>query len=317
MELDTAVKRLKVNDPTLIRLNLDSKEIGDKDAAAIADALKENTFLTWLDLGNNQIGDEGAKTIADMLKKNTSLISLNLVGNNQIGNKGGTAIEDALKINCTITTLRIGSKKLSNSRFSFSKKNKRYKKGIEASIARNCVIASSLSSQSSDLIDKKTRTIKTMEQCNQMLQQENRVLKQAFREIMLPNGTLREQQLSSVQQQALPTEAALPANPRHRPVSPSSFQAESAQFMPNKPTQLSSMFHSQKKSSLAMKMPLISEVAQLLQDLEGYLNKTDRDQMIEELENCRILPATKAVVRLTELKKELENGGTANIRVIK
>jgi hypothetical protein len=44
----------------------------------IADALRENSTLTYLNLGGNKIGDEGAIAFLEVLE-NTSLLRLNLL----------------------------------------------------------------------------------------------------------------------------------------------------------------------------------------------------------------------------------------------
>ena len=51
---------------------MENNAIGDEGAAALAEALKVNTALTWLDLKDNEIGDEGAAALAEALKVNTA-----------------------------------------------------------------------------------------------------------------------------------------------------------------------------------------------------------------------------------------------------
>ena len=68
-------------------------KLGDRGAAAIAEALKSNTGLTALTLQYNQFGDKGATAIAKALKT-TALVTLNFHNNNNIGDIGATAIAD-------------------------------------------------------------------------------------------------------------------------------------------------------------------------------------------------------------------------------
>jgi hypothetical protein len=46
--------------------------LGDEDAAALADALKVNSSVTFINLEDNQIGNEGALALADALQVNIS-----------------------------------------------------------------------------------------------------------------------------------------------------------------------------------------------------------------------------------------------------
>ena len=72
-------------------LLLDSNQIGDEGAKALAPALKELKSLTALNLRNdlfsillldyNKIGDEGAKALAPALKELKSFTSLDLSNN--------------------------------------------------------------------------------------------------------------------------------------------------------------------------------------------------------------------------------------------
>merc|ERR1711935_1238093 len=61
--------------------DLHGNRIGDAGAAAIAEALKTNTAVTFLGLKNNNIGDAGAAAIAEALETNTAVTSLSLDGN--------------------------------------------------------------------------------------------------------------------------------------------------------------------------------------------------------------------------------------------
>ena len=88
------------------KLVLDNNNIGDSGAVAIAEALKNNTALTWLYLGYNTIGDSGAAALAKALKSNTALTRLDLDYNN-IGDSGAAALAEELKSNTALTELRL------------------------------------------------------------------------------------------------------------------------------------------------------------------------------------------------------------------
>ncbi len=87
-------------------LDLREKNIGVKDAEAIAQILKGNTTLTKLDLGSNKIGEAGAIAIVESLKGNTTLTTLNLAGNS-IGDAGARAVAESLRGNTTLSTLEL------------------------------------------------------------------------------------------------------------------------------------------------------------------------------------------------------------------
>jgi Ran GTPase-activating protein (RanGAP) involved in mRNA processing and transport len=99
----------------LTSLDLNSNNIGDEGAKAIAEALKRlMAVLTSLDLNSNNIGDEGAKAIAEALKVNAvfrGFFWLRLECNN-IGDEGAKAIAEALEVNAVLTKLNLcGNKK--------------------------------------------------------------------------------------------------------------------------------------------------------------------------------------------------------------
>ena len=98
-------------DCKLRTLNLSGNRIGDKGAAHLRDALKdENCKLTVLDLSNNDIGHKGAANLSDALKDaNCKLTELHLAINS-IGDlgKGAENLSDALKdANCKLTELNL------------------------------------------------------------------------------------------------------------------------------------------------------------------------------------------------------------------
>ena len=101
--LAKALKDLKEN-AALQELDLDSKDIDDEDAQALADALIDNQALQKLYLLGNQVQDAGAEALARALRENAALQELHLV-DNQIGDKGAQALADALILNKSLQKL--------------------------------------------------------------------------------------------------------------------------------------------------------------------------------------------------------------------
>ena len=98
-----ALKDLKEN-AALQELDLDSNDIDDEDAQALADALIDNQALQKLYLLGNQVQDAGAEALARALRENAALQELHLV-DNQIGDKGAQALADALILNKSLQKL--------------------------------------------------------------------------------------------------------------------------------------------------------------------------------------------------------------------
>ena len=99
-------------------LNLRSTSMADKGANSLAQALKANTSLSCLNLSDNIIGDEGANSLAQALKVNSSLSCLNL-SHNIIGDEGANSLAQALRVNTSLSSLEllgnsIGYKKASS-----------------------------------------------------------------------------------------------------------------------------------------------------------------------------------------------------------
>ena len=78
--------------------------VGDKGAAAIAEALKTNAVLKELVIGAQSIGAAGASALGEALKVNKVLKELSLTGNS-IGDAGATALAAALRVNNALTVL--------------------------------------------------------------------------------------------------------------------------------------------------------------------------------------------------------------------
>ena len=88
-------RRLASNDPMLLNLNLESKQIGDSGLEVITPGLSSNTTLSNLNLRNNNLADDGAFMIAGVLRENVSLTTLHLAFND-FTEKGAIAIAMAL-----------------------------------------------------------------------------------------------------------------------------------------------------------------------------------------------------------------------------
>ena len=111
--LDRACRRLRSNDRTLQELYLNSSQIGDKGATALARAMKGNTTLQELSLSNNQISVKGATALAYAVKGNTTLQRLSH-DFNQISDKGATALAQAMKGNTTLQLLALTGNEISD-----------------------------------------------------------------------------------------------------------------------------------------------------------------------------------------------------------
>lgn len=89
---------------SLVRLNMAWNGIGEKGAAAMGGALKDNASLQFLDISSNRIGGQGASSIAEGLKANETLRSLQLNGN-PIGDQGVMLIIEAVGEHCAVRDL--------------------------------------------------------------------------------------------------------------------------------------------------------------------------------------------------------------------
>ena len=95
--------RLAVNG-SLMKLSLESNELGPAGGKAIAEALRVHGTLRELNLADNKLGPKGAHSISEALKVNRTLTELNLA-DNKLGWQGAKAIADALTMNDDLTEL--------------------------------------------------------------------------------------------------------------------------------------------------------------------------------------------------------------------
>eukprot|EP00949_MAST-11_sp_MAST-11-sp1_P000734 g734.t1 len=89
-------------------VNLETNEIGDGGAAALAQALRMNKNLRSLNLQDNEIESGGARKIAEALCTNEVLKVLNL-GFNNIKDEGGLALAEAVACNRSLRALSLNS----------------------------------------------------------------------------------------------------------------------------------------------------------------------------------------------------------------
>lgn len=98
----TCYNLVSLIDYSCASMDLSNNDIGELEAALIADTLKENTAITSVDLSRNSIGNSGAASIAEALNVNTAITSVDL-SHNQIGANGIASIAEALNVNTVIT----------------------------------------------------------------------------------------------------------------------------------------------------------------------------------------------------------------------
>ena len=78
--------------------NFDDLGLQDAHAAAVADALSNNTAATKLTMRGTDFGPEGARALADALRREATLTALDLGGNKKLGDEGVRALADALAV---------------------------------------------------------------------------------------------------------------------------------------------------------------------------------------------------------------------------
>jgi len=93
MALAAVLKETK----SITKVDIKNNDIHEDAIAAIMDALKTNTSVTWLDMSDNMSRGKGAE-IADMLKTNKTLTHLNL-NVNQLSDEDSLLVLDAVDAN--------------------------------------------------------------------------------------------------------------------------------------------------------------------------------------------------------------------------
>jgi len=117
-KLDDVTRRLRANDPRLIKVTLRQNVIGFPEAARLADAIAHNTSLLSLDFRYNKIGDYGCKLLADAIQICPSIGELR-VKPNETGRAGMEALQDAANL-CQYEAMSISSATLAMPEDSFS-----------------------------------------------------------------------------------------------------------------------------------------------------------------------------------------------------
>jgi len=96
-EIEDAIRRLRNNDPRLIKVTLRQNTIDFPTAARLADAIAHNTTLLAMDFRYNKIGDYGCKLLADAIQTCPSIGELR-VSPNDTGRTGTAALQEAARL---------------------------------------------------------------------------------------------------------------------------------------------------------------------------------------------------------------------------
>jgi hypothetical protein len=103
---EQACRRLRLNDTTLVDLNLGAVDLGVAGVAKICEALADNTTCRGLTLVRNNLGVSGAEELGRFLARgHHTLASLYITGN-RICDVGARAIANSLS-NCALRELSI------------------------------------------------------------------------------------------------------------------------------------------------------------------------------------------------------------------
>ena len=95
-------------DPSMKSINLDNRDLGDREVIKLSEAMQQNRTITSLSLRNCSITDDGSKGLAKMLLKNKTLVALHLDGN-RISTEGAASLSTALITNDTLAVLTLKS----------------------------------------------------------------------------------------------------------------------------------------------------------------------------------------------------------------
>jgi len=90
-------RRLRADDPRLVKVTLRQNSISFAQAAALADAISHNTCLLAMDFRYNKIGDYGCKLIADAIVNCPSIGELRIQPNDT-GKNGMEALLEAARL---------------------------------------------------------------------------------------------------------------------------------------------------------------------------------------------------------------------------
>ena len=116
--LNDVIRRLRADDPRLIKVTLRQNQISFAEAAALADAIAHNTCVLSIDFRYNKIGDYGCKLIADAIINCPSVGELRIQPNDT-GRTGMEALLEAARM-CQFQAMSISSATLAMPEQSFS-----------------------------------------------------------------------------------------------------------------------------------------------------------------------------------------------------
>jgi len=116
--LENVTRRLRANDPRLIKVTLRQNDIGVAQASKLADAIARNTTMLAMDFRYNKIGDYGCKLIADALQTHPAIGELRLEPNDT-GRLGRETLMEAARL-CSFEAMSISSATLAVPEDSFS-----------------------------------------------------------------------------------------------------------------------------------------------------------------------------------------------------
>ena len=106
------LERLGRSDPSLKTLKVSHTRVGIAGAAALAEALLQNTEVEDADLDYNELPDAAFALFAPVVARNRTLRSLNFYFNHQVGEPGSSPgivqLAEALHGNETLTSLDLG-----------------------------------------------------------------------------------------------------------------------------------------------------------------------------------------------------------------
>ena len=117
-DLVDVTRRLRADDPRLIKVTIRQANISFAQAAALADAISHNTCLLALDFRYNRIGDYGCKLIADAIVNCPSIGELRMQPNDT-GRVGMEALQEAARM-CQFQAMSISSATLATPEQSWS-----------------------------------------------------------------------------------------------------------------------------------------------------------------------------------------------------
>ncbi len=106
MPLQELISQIRENNPPIVTLKVDGRQIDNANLQMLSAELKTNNTVTSVDLSYNDFGSEGIRSFSDTLKTNQTLTKANL-SHNKIGPDGAKYLSEALKTNITLLSLDV------------------------------------------------------------------------------------------------------------------------------------------------------------------------------------------------------------------